>query len=150
MEPITMSLASTVMSILMPYAKEGIDEFVKTAGKDAYEKAKGLVDSLKNNWSRDKEATAALENFEKNPGRYQFVLKDILDEQLETNNDLSKEVQKIINDMGPDLEIIQKMKEAENVVGLKADSMTSGKVTIMQDIEKARNTTGADVEHVGR
>ncbi|MCJ7445054.1 MAG: hypothetical protein MUO26_11110 [Methanotrichaceae archaeon] len=149
MEPITMGLASTAISILMPYAKLGADEFIKTAGKDAYEKAKGFANWLKESLSGDKEASLALENFEKNPDRYHPVLKDILDEQLKTNNDLREELREIITDMGPELIIIQRMKEAKKVTGLDADFIASGKAVVVQESETAENMTGVRAKRIG-
>ena len=55
MDPVTATLAANVMTVLMPYAAMGAQEFVKSAGKEAYEKAKSLLGTLKARWARDVE-----------------------------------------------------------------------------------------------
>ena len=43
------------MTVLMPYAAIGAQEFVKSAGKEAYEKVKSLLGTLKARWASDVE-----------------------------------------------------------------------------------------------
>jgi hypothetical protein len=43
------------MTVLMPYAAMGAQEFVKSASKEAYEKAKSLLGTLEARWARDVE-----------------------------------------------------------------------------------------------
>src|SRR5215210_1288847 len=64
MDPITASLAANVVAVLAPYVAVGAQEFVRNAGKDAYEKAKTMLASLKAKWTGDEEATDALTRFE--------------------------------------------------------------------------------------
>jgi hypothetical protein len=149
MDPVTVSLAPAIMGVLVPYAKKGAESFVSSAGKDAYEKTKAILETLKKRWSGDKEATETLEHFEEKPDRYKSAVEDILNEKLAHDKGLSEELQKILNDIGPDLEIIQKMKTAEDVTGLEADEIAKGTVKITQDIEQAKNVTGAKVKHIG-
>ena len=51
--------------------------------------------------------------------------------------------------MGPKLEIIQKMAEAEDVTGLKANKMNQGNATVTQDINQSKNIVGADIDSIG-
>jgi hypothetical protein len=78
MDPAILNLAASIMTVLMPYATMGAQEFVKSVGKDAYEKAKSLLGTLKARWARDREATETLARFEEKPERYRPVLEDIL------------------------------------------------------------------------
>jgi hypothetical protein len=126
MDPLTISLASGIMGVLMPYVKKGSEEFIRTAGKDAYEKSKAILETLKRGCSGDKEATETLEHFEEKPERYKPAVEDILRDKLAQDKGLAEELQKMLKEMGPDLEIIQKMKIGENVTGLEADEITKG------------------------
>jgi SOS response regulatory protein OraA/RecX len=149
MDPIITSVVTGVMTVLLPYVTKGAEEFAKAAGKDGYEKAKNLLGALKKRWSKDKEATDQLANFEKKPERYQPVLEDILAEKLSQDKEFADELAQILKEMGPTLEVIQKMKEAENVVGLEAKEMVGGKAKVDQEIEKAKNVTGSKIDRIG-
>jgi hypothetical protein len=47
MDPITATLAANVVAVLAPYVAVGAQEFVRNAGKDAYEKAKTMLAALR-------------------------------------------------------------------------------------------------------
>ncbi|MDI3486659.1 MAG: hypothetical protein PWQ50_1879 [Methanolobus sp.] len=149
MEPYT-TLASKVIEILVPYVSKGAKGFAEGLGKDAYDKSKNLLRNLRKRWSGDKEATDVLGNFEGNPKRYQSVLEEILNEKLEQDKDLANDLDRFLKDTGPLVISIQKMKDAENVVGIDAEEMTEGKAISKQDIEKSKNVTGVKVKRIGR
>lgn len=108
-----------------------------------------MFETLKKRWSGDEEASEALENLGKKPERYQPILEDILKEKLEHNKGLADELQKLLNEMGAELEIIQKIGTAKDVTGLEADEMSRGKVKVTQKIERAEDVTGARIKHIG-
>ncbi|MCM3905369.1 MAG: hypothetical protein ND866_27035 [Pyrinomonadaceae bacterium] len=96
MEPIT-TLAATVIAILTPYVAKGAEEFVKGAGKDAYEKTKQLFVRLKEKWTGDDEASQALTNFEKKPDWYEPVLRKFLERDLETDRNFADDISNKVN-----------------------------------------------------
>ena len=149
MDPVTATLAANVMTVLMPYAALGAQEFVKSAGKDAYEKAKSLIATLKARWAGDEEAADTLARFEEKPERYQPVLKDILEEKLSQDKELAAELATILHEMGPTLEIIQQMEEGRRVTGLEAEQMSGGRATVRQDIQRGEDVTGARITRIG-
>jgi hypothetical protein len=149
MDPVAISLASSVIGVLMPYAKKGAEEFISSAGKDAYEKSKAILETLKRRWSGDEEATETLEHFEQKPERYKSAIEDILEEKLAQDKDLAEELQKILKDMGPDLEIIQIIKTAENITGLEADDFIKGKAKVTQEMDHAKDVTGTRIKRIG-
>jgi hypothetical protein len=148
MEPVT-ALATAVISILSPYLAKGAEEFMKAAGKDAYDKAKKILTTLKARWAGDEEARDQLARFEEKPERYQPVLEDILQEKLAQDKELVGELTQLLNEMDPTVEIIQKMKEAEEVMGLEAKEMASGQVRVEQEIDKGKKITGAKFDRLG-
>src|SRR5215213_1286401 len=118
MDPVTATLAANVMTVLMPYAAMGAQEFVKSAGKEAYEKVKSLLGTLKTRWAGDEEATDALARFEEKPERYRPALEDILLEKLACDEDLATELAARLEEMGPSLEVVQRMEEGRRITGL--------------------------------
>jgi hypothetical protein len=100
-------------------------------------------------WSEDEEATEVLEKFEKKPERYQPVVEDILKEKLEKEMGLADELQKILDNIGPKIEIIQKMAVAEGIVGLEVDEMVCGKAKIEQEFDEGKDVIGARIKRIG-
>jgi hypothetical protein len=149
MDPITASLAAKVVSVLAPYVVVGAEEFVRNAGKDAYEKAKTMFAALRAKWTGDEEATDALTRFEDKPERYAPVLEDVLREKLAEDKELATVLSTLLNEMGPSLEVVQKMEEGRKVTGLEADEMTGGRATVDQDIGTGEDVTGARIRRIG-
>jgi hypothetical protein len=149
MDPVTANLATSVMTVLIPYAAKGAEEFAKSVGKDAYEKAKSLLSILKTRWAGDKEAMDTLTRFKEKPERYQTVLEDILVEKVAQDKELAKELFNQLNNMGPELEIIQKMKEARRVRGLEVEEMNKGRARVYQDIERSEDLGGGKFGRIG-
>jgi hypothetical protein len=149
MDPAIIDLSTKVMAILLPFLTKGAEEFASKVGDAAYEKAKTLLTVLKQKWAGDKEATESLALFEKKPQRYQAVLEDILQEKLVEDHDLATQVARLLQEMGPTLEIIQRMEEGKDIIGLKAREMRSGRVRVSQDISQAEGVTGAELDTLG-
>ena len=149
MDPVTASLAASVMSVLMPYVTMGAQEFVKEAGKDAFEKAKTLFGVLKARWAQDKEATDTLTHFEEKPERHRPILEDILQEKLAQDKELATEVATLLDEMGPSLEVVQRMEEGRRVTGLEAEEMSGGRARVDQEIGKGEDVTGARIRRIG-
>jgi hypothetical protein len=149
MDPLIISLATKVMGILMPYATKSAEEFVKMAGQAAYEKSKNLAETLRKRLLGDEEATDALNRFEEKPQRYESILEDILKEKLSQDEALATEMRKLLAEMGPAIDVIQKIKIGESVVGLEADEMTRGRAKVTQEIDHAKEVIGARIKRIG-
>ncbi len=149
MDQLVANLASTVVGVLAPYVTRGAKEFATLAGEAAFQKAKSLLETLKNRWCNDKEASDTIERFEQKPERYEPVMKDILAEKLASDPAFAEEVKSRVEQLGPELVIIQRLREADTVTGLEAKEMAGGKASVTQDIEKGRNIVGARIEKLG-
>jgi len=51
--------------------------------------------------------------------------------------------------MGPVLEVVQRMKEAEGVVGIEAGRVASGTARVTQEIDVAKQVTGMKIDSIG-
>jgi hypothetical protein len=149
MDPITATLAANVVAVLAPYVAVGAQEFVRNAGKDAYEKAKTMFATLRAKWTGDEEATDALTRFEEKPERYAPVLEDVLNEKLAEDKELAAVLSTLLNEMGPSIEVVQKMEEGRKVTGLEAEEMSGGRATVDQDIGRGEDVSGARVRRIG-
>ena len=148
MDPVT-GLVSGVMSVLMPYVVKGAQEFARVAGEAAYTKARQLLDTLKARLAGDKEASDNLARLEEKPDRYRAAVEDILKEKVAQDPSLATELERLLREMGPEMEIIQKIKIGEDVTGLEADELTAGHITVSQEMEEAKKVTGARIKRIG-
>ena len=149
MDPATASLASAVVTALVPIVSKGAEEIAKAVSKDAYEKGKNLIVALKKRWVGDKAAERALVGFEDYPDTFRTALEDVLKKRLADDSKLASELTKILDEMVPALTVIQKMKEADGVVGIDAKEIKSGTVKVGQETETAKNMTGVKAERIG-
>jgi hypothetical protein len=143
------SLAANVVAVLAPYVAMGAQEFAKNAGKEAYEMAKGVFATLKAKWTGDEEATDVLTRFEEKPERYAPVLEDVLTERFAQDEELAIVLSNLLEQVGPSLEVVQRMEEAQRVTGLEAEEMTEGRARVRQDIRRAEDVTGARIGRIG-
>jgi hypothetical protein len=143
------SVAASALTVLTPYLVKGADEFARAAGDVALEKAKGLLGVLKARWAGNESAASTLARYEAQPERYRPFVEDVLTEQLAQDKDLAAAIRKQLAEIGPSLQIIQKMDRGENVTGLEADELASGRVTITQEIKEAKDVRGATIKRIG-
>lgn len=116
-------IASSVVALLCPYLKKSAEEFAGEAGKKAFAKAGELFTWMKSKLTG--EAATTLTRFEKDPDRYQPFFEDVLAEQLERNPALREEVAAMVEKIkseAPTVNVVIKMKEAENVTGIASET----------------------------
>jgi hypothetical protein len=147
MEPLS-TLAATAVTVLVPYLAKGAEEFVKAAGKDAYEKARNLVASLRARWAGNSEALETLTRVAEKPGRYEPVLRDILEEELKDPS-FAAELSRQLDALGPHLRVIQELDEAKNVTGIEVEEFTRGNAQVEQKIKKGESVTSAKIKKLG-
>jgi hypothetical protein len=147
MDPAT--IATGVLTILTPYLLKGAKEFTNVVGEAAYQKATSLFQDLKRRWTGDKEAATTLELFEQKPSRHAEAVKEILVEKLNADSEMAHDYSKRLEDLGPILDIVQKMTVGKNVVGLEARELRKGQVSVTQEIENADGVTGIKLDSIG-
>lgn len=145
MDPTVIDLTTKVMAILLPFVSKGAEEFASKVGDAAFEKAKSILSTLRTKWSGDEEALDGLAHFEEKPARYKAMLEDILQEKLAKDKDLSATLSRLLQEMGPTLEVVQTMEESRGVTGLRARTVHGGTVKVSQDAKIAENTVGIDI-----
>lgn len=150
MDPAT--IAASAAALLAPYLKKAGEDFVGEAGKDVQEKAKGLWLKLRAKLDGEPEGKVVLDQFEKDPEAHGEEFKAKVEEKVSADKALSDEIAADVADIkrkAPYIRVVQKMTEAEDVVGVKAKRMKSGTVDVEQDIEKAKKVTGFEAEDIG-
>lgn len=143
------SLAAAVIVVLGPYLSKGAEEFVKLAGKEAFEGAKKLYAMLRERLKGDDEATTNLDLYEKKPDRYTAVLTSVLEDKFAADPALASEVRTLLDQLGPEIHVLQQVQKADSVVGLRAKTVRSGDVDVTQEVNEAKEVLGVDIESVG-
>jgi hypothetical protein len=145
------ALAGTIITILRPYFIKGAEEFAKETGKAAFAKVAELLSALRTKFAGSPEASSALDNFAGKPDRYAPVVEDLIKEQLTADPQFAARLSELVSQLGPDLQIFQKIDKGEEITGLKADEMTSGATaTVVQEIKDGKKVVGAEVKKFGR
>ena|SRR5215472_13660853 len=131
------TLAATTMTILAPYVAAGGKKAAEVAGAALAEQAGKLLSKIRDWFKGDQEAQTALQSYEKNPNRYGPIVQDILLERLKSSPDLVKELQSLIDAMGPRIEVFQKVEQlAGTATGLDLAKWQQGLATARQEVKR--------------
>jgi hypothetical protein len=142
-------LIATVISIVSPYLVKGAEEFAKSAGKAAFDGTKALVDRLSQWWNNDPIANAAATSIESDPEHYGKMLGAQLEHQLKKDASFANELRVLVDDLGPSVDVIQRMEVARGVTGADIGTLTTGRVRVEQTIGDAQDVTGFKANKVG-
>jgi hypothetical protein len=143
-------LATTVVAILLPFLKRGAEEFATAVGKAAAEKVQGIFTRVRRWFADDEQATSSLEALEgERADLYVPVVEGILAEKLKDDEAMREQLQRLVDELGPTLSIVQEMEEAKRVIGLRAGTLSSGSVEVTQKIGTAEDVTGAHIDKIG-
>lgn len=149
-------IAASVVALLTPYLKKAAEAFVGEAGKGVatfvQEKAKAIWERLREASGADPSATAALDRFEADPDAGKDEAEMQIASQIAQDSGLQAELAVAITEVkraAPQIRVVQNMKEAEDVVGLKAKRMTRGSAEVSQVMDKAKNVSGAEFDEIG-
>lgn len=148
------SLAAAAVAALAPYVKDAVEDFAGKAGEVALDKAKALFQRLKDKFSGDGYMTGTLDRFENadEPEKYAPQLEEIVVEAANDDAQFASDLEKLVKEIeavGPSLKVVQKMKEARDVIGLKAGEMRSGTADVTQEIDDGKNVTGVEIDKIG-
>jgi hypothetical protein len=139
-------LATSAISILVPYVSAGAKKAAEVAGEKVAKAAGELLSGLRRWFSGDEEAEEVLANFEKRPSRYGETVKTMLLEKAEAGPALRDELEKIIESAGSPVEVVQDVRKlAGEVLGMdlaKWEKMSARIVQHVDELEAGGRLTG--------
>jgi len=135
------SIAVSVITILSPFLKKSAEELVKTVGEVAYDKAKGLLELLRQRFAGDPVAKKDLERFEKDPEKFGPALEASIQEQADADGGFANELAQRLQEIGPTVNVFQTIKDGTDVIGAEAD-VQKGTVNVTQDAERVERMVG--------
>ncbi len=154
MDPAT--IAASAVALLAPYLKKAAEEFAGEAGKGAAtlvkEKAQALWQRLSAGFAGDAAAVEVLDRFAADPDAHKDEFEKKMAGKLAEDRPLRDEFAAALAEIrraAPHIRVVQKMEEAEATVGLRAKRMSRGTAEVTQVIDKAKGTTGVDLDEIG-
>lgn len=145
MDPLT----GVVLAVLTAYATDKGGKLLDAAGQASVETAKQIFARLKSAWSGNSTVSQELEAFEKEPQPYSQVIAARVDATLAENPELRKEVEALVEKIGPKVDVFQRIAKSAGVVGVDADRVKSGAISVKQEISDSEDVTGVRARDVG-
>jgi hypothetical protein len=144
------ALAASVIALVTPYLVKGGEAFAGEVGKATFKKVSDLVQRLETWWSRDPVAHAAATAIPTNPALNGKRLGGMLDDALEGDPAFASDLRRLVDGLGPEINVIQEMKVANGVTGADIGRLVIGRVSITQKVDEATSVTGFKADEVGR
>jgi hypothetical protein len=130
------ALVASAITVLSPYVVAGATKAAEVVGEAVATRAGKLLGKIRDWFSGDSEATAALGNFETNPSRYGAIVQDILREKAGADPKILNELEQLLGAMGPRVEVFQKVRTlAGQAVGLDLAKWEKGLAAATQDVD---------------
>jgi hypothetical protein len=150
MDPV--SIAAAVGALLAPYFKKAAEDFVGEAGKYVQGKAKALWERLRAKFEGDPPAKEALGRFEADPDAARPAFEAQVAKKVAADAALRDELAQALAEVkrqAPQVKVVQRIKQAEEVAGVEARRLSRGTVEVTQEVEKAQKVTGAKLDEIG-
>ena len=116
------------------------------------EKAQALWQRLSAGFAGDAAAVEVLDCFAADPDAHKDEFEKKMAGKLAEDRPLRDEFAAALAEIrraAPHIRVVQKMEEAEATVGLRAKRMSRGTAEVTQVIDKAKGTTGVDLDEIG-
>lgn len=143
------ALAGKTIAILTPYVARTAADFVNTVGEAGQTRARALLERLRTRWQGEPVSAGLLERFEEDPAGYGKAVELALEKTMEEDPELLEEVSSAVSELGPTLEILQRLDRGEGVTGLESKELAGGRVTVTQEVKEGKDITGARIDRIG-
>jgi hypothetical protein len=147
MDPAT--IATSMVTILGPYVSKAGEAFAKKVGEVAVDKAEKMLGWLKQKFAGDPSATKDLTRFEQDPKAFESGLKAAIQEKAEADPAFAQEAAQRVADIGPVISVFQDIAEGRIVIGVDAEQIKRGNITVDQKVGKADETTAVRAKTIG-
>jgi hypothetical protein len=148
MDPL-LAAAERVVGYLVPYAIDKGVELAKKLGKNAVDRIGGWLDSLRERWASDEEATGALKDFEEKPDENSERLRDILADRLRTDEALKQSIEQLAKDVGPTVVVTMEGERVEIQTGPEFGKVLRGQVFVTQKLKDGKEQRAPKFGDIG-
>jgi len=150
MEPIT-AIATTVIAVLSPYLKKGVEKFSEEMGASAAQKVKGFLGYLKQKFVNKPETMQTLETFAQDSDAHRDAFAEKLKQELRNDETLPQSMLDQLKTLELSVEVRQHIEDAQRAVGIKkvyidsAGAVTQKKtVRVDQTTKNVEEATGIE------
>jgi hypothetical protein len=150
MDPVT--IAAGAVALLSPFLARATGEFAGAAGEAAWRLAERVLSRFRDASAGNPSASESLDEFANDPEGAGRAMAGTLISLLEGDPKLAEEVASLLEEvkrLGPTVAVTQKIKHAEDVVGLKATRLNRGEVDVVQVMDKATKVVGVELGEIG-
>lgn len=147
-----MTIAAAVGALLAPYFQKAAEAFAGEAGKYVHGKAKDMWEKLRARVGGDPHAAATLDRFERDPDGARTELEALVERQAAADTALRDELAGALDEIkrqAPNVKVVQRVKEAEEAVALKARRLARGTVDVIQEVDKAKSARAVEIDEIG-
>ena len=81
--------------------------------------------------------------------KYSPIVAGLLAYELTENTSFADEVRSLIDEVGPHIDVVQRIEIAHGVTGAEIDELVRGTINVEQDVTEAHNLTGFKAKKVG-
>jgi hypothetical protein len=142
-------LVPVLVGILLRVAGKVGDGALSAIEEQSEQAANGVVAKLRAWWSGDKVASDELKRFQDEPEMYRPVIEARLVKKLTAEPGMQREFEALVAGLGPQVEVFQKIAQANGVTGAKIEELVRGDVHVEQQMGTAENVTGAEIKRLG-
>jgi hypothetical protein len=150
MDPAT--IAAALGALLVPFLKKVGEDFAGEAGRYVQGRAKALWASLRSRLEGDPKAKEALDHFEANPDGGKEEFEAVVGSRVAEDPSLRDELAAALAEIkrqAPQLTVVQRMKDAEEMTGIRARRMNRGTAEVTQEADRVTHATGIDLDEIG-
>jgi hypothetical protein len=150
MDPVT--IAAAAGALFAPYFKKAAEAFAGEAGKYVHGKVKDMWGKLRTRVAGDPQAAVTLDRFERDPDGARTEMEALVEKQAAADTALRDELAEAfaeIKRQAPNVKVVQRVKEAEEAVALKARRLARGNVDVDQEVDKAKKATAVEIDEIG-
>jgi hypothetical protein len=148
MDPL-IAAAERVVGYLIPYALDKGTELAKRIGKSAVDRIGGWLDSLRERWAGDDDASKALGDFERTPEANRDRLRDLLAERLRSDPSLKESVEQLAAAVGPTVIVTMRGGNVDIQKGPEFGKVLRGEVSVEQTLVQGKEMTGPTFGDIG-
>ena len=149
MDPIVLALAGRVVGLFKPLVLAGADELKRTVGVRVVDRLTGLLQTIRDDWAGDSEATEAIDGFQKDPEAGEAGLTDILARRMETDPELAAAINREIQAIGPRLMITMQGGHVVEQEGPEVGDIRRGTVDVRMSVEEAERQKAGKYGDIG-
>src|SRR5262245_24058889 len=148
MDPL-LAAAERVVGYLIPYALDKGTELAKRIGKAAVDRIGGWLDSLRERWAGDADASKALDDFEHAPEQNRDRLRDLLAEQLRSDPALKQSLEQLAAAVGPTVVVTMRGGNVDIQTGPEFGKVLRGEVNVEQTLVQGEEMKGPKFGDIG-